>query len=292
MLRLAERNKTVYIFRIIYQYFEENYFSSSLNANYENLHFTRTATTLLMLVGGLCLGILIASFVAVFERRIVGKFVRGLLDKNARDPESALSLADLGLENNTFIKREMSRASVSRKLVSVVDADGTVRDYTAELSEAFPEFAERVNAERSAKNASAEGEAAVADPLLPQDADADAASASVLEQELLPSEDREEEPPTEGAPKQKGFARVKDAVKGFFGGKKFKPRAIDFATARFFIPEDLTYRAELRFRKKGSSPWLLVLATVLVLAVFFLALRFIPAFVNMLDLSISNIKGK
>jgi hypothetical protein len=34
------------------------------------------------------------------------------------------------------------------------------------------------------------------------------------------------------------------------------------------------------------------LATVLVLAVFLLALRFIPAFVNMLDPSISNIKGK
>lgn len=284
----------MYIFRIIYQYFEENYFSSSLNANYENLHFTRTATTLLMLVGGLCLGILIASFVAVFERRIVGKFVRGLLDKNARDPESALSLADLGLENNTFIKREMSRASVSRKLVSVVDADGTVRDYTAELSEAFPEFAERVNAERTAKNPSDEGEMAVGGPLPTPDAETDAVtdSAPVPEEELLPSEDREEEATDGDAPKQKGFARIKDAVKGFFGGKKFKPRAIDFATARFFIPEDLVYRAELRFRKKGSSPWLLVLATLLVLAVFFLALRFIPAFVNMLDLSISNIKGK
>lgn len=274
----------MYIFRIIYQYFEENYFSSSLNSNYENLHFTRTATTLLMLVGGLCLGILIASFVAVFERRVVGKFVRGLLDRNARDPESALSLADLGLEKSTFVKREMSRASVSRKLVSVVDADGTVRDYTAELSEAFPEFAEHVNAERTVKSNAAEGEMAVGGPL-------PVADESAAAEELLPSEDREETT-AEDAPKPGGFARFKDAVKGFFGGKKFKPRAIDFATARFFIPEDLTYRAELRFRKKGSSPWLLVLATVLVLALFLLALRFIPAFVNMLDVSISNIKGK
>lgn len=269
----------MYIFRIIYQYFEENYFSSSLNANYENLHFTRTATTLLMLVGGLCLGILIASFVAVFERRVVGRFVRGLLDRKAVDQESALSLSELGLANNTFVKRELSRAGVSRKLISVVDADGTVRDYNAELREAFPAFAERVDAERTLSH---EGEMAVGGPL-PSDA------APAESEMLLPSEDREEEGET---PKEKGFARFKGAVKGFFGGKKFKPRPIDFTTARFFIPEALCYRAEIRFRKKGSSPWLLVLATVLVLAVFLLALRFIPAFVNMLDLSISNIKGK
>lgn len=273
----------MYIFRIIYQYFEENYFSSSLNANYENLHFTRTATTLLMLVGGLCLGILIASFVAVFERRVVGKFVRGLLDREAKDRESALTLSELGLENNTFVKRELSRASVSRKLISVVDEDGTVRDYNDELAAAFPEFAERIKAERAVSDAAPS-------PAVKSDG-TDAADAS--EAPALPAEDLEEETPkTEGdAPKAGGFARVKTAVKGFFGNKKFKPRPIDFATARFFIPEALCYRAELRFRKKGSSPWLLVLATVLVLAVFLLALRFIPAFVNMLDLSISNIKG-
>ena len=45
---------------------------------------------------------------------------------------------------------------------------------------------------------------------------------------------------------------------------------------------------------EDASSWAvqMVIAVVLVIAFFLLALRFIPAFVNMLDVSISNIKGK
>ena len=246
----------MYIIRLLLQYFEENYFASSLNAKYENLNFTGTVTTLLMLVGGICLGVLIASFVIVFEKRVLGKFIRALLARGANTPESAASLADLGLAGNGFIKRELSRASVSRKLVSVVDAAGTVSTYEDELRLAFPE------------------ESPEEVPETPAEDDG-----------LVPEADRETAE-TE-APKRSFGAKAKD----FFFEKKFKPRAIDFATARFFIPEALRHRAELRFREKGSSPLWLVLACVLVLALFLLCLRFIPAFVGMLDVSISNIKG-
>lgn len=244
----------MYIFRLIVQYFEENYFSASLNADYENLNFTGTVTTLLMIVGGICLGVLVASFVIVFERRVVGKFIRALLLRGAKDAESALSLSDLGLEKNGFIKSELSRAGVSRKLISVVRADGSVASYKDELAAAF-------------------ADAVPEETPVPQD-----------ENSLLPQEDREES----DAPKRSAKAKVKD----FFFEKKFKLRPLDFATARFFIPEELSHRASLRFREKGSSPLWLILSTVLVLVFFFLALRFIPAFVGMLDLSISNIRGK
>ena len=270
----------MYIFRIIYQYFEENYFSSSLNNNYENLNYTRTATTLLMLVGGLAVGILIACFFSVFERRVVGKFVRGILAKQAHDPEHAVSLADLDMENNALVKREMSRASVSRKLVSVVDADGGVRDYESELMAAFPDFAEEVAADRGGEFA--EKTAAVKMSVAGEKADATPALEGNAA--LLPDSDREDE--------EKSEKTAKKREKKPFFSQKFKLREIDFATARFFIPEKLRHRAELRTREKGSSPWILVIAVVLVLAFFLLALRFIPAFVNMLDVSISNIKGK
>ena len=243
----------MYIFRLIAQYFEENYFSSSLNADYENLNFTGTVTTLLMIVGGICLGVLLASFIVVFERRVVGRFIRSLLAKGAKDAASALSLADLGLEKNGFIKRELSRVSVSRKLVSIVREDGSVSSYADEAAAFFDE----------AKGTESEP--------------------TVAEGELLPEEDREE------ADIPKRTAKAKLA--GFFFEKKFKLRALDFASVRFFIPEELSYRASLRFREKGSSPLWLVLSVVLVLALFLLCLRFIPAFVGMLDVSISNIKG-
>lgn len=243
----------MYIFRLIVQYFEENYFSASLNADYENLNFTGTATTLLMIVGGICLGVLLASFIIVFEKRVVGKFIRALLAREAKDAETALSLSDLSLEKNGFIKRELSRASVSRKLISVVHADGTVTSFEDELALVFSE-------EKAAPD-----------------------TAEAAENGLLPEEDME----AEKTPK-KG---VKEKLSGFFFEKKFKLRPLDFTMARFFIPEALSHRASLRFREKGSSPLWLLLSTVLVLALFLLCLRFIPAFVGMLDVSISNIKG-
>ena len=253
----------MYVFRLIAQYLEENYFSSSLNANYENLDFTGTVTTLLMVVSGACLGILLASFIIVFQKRVLGKFVRALLSRGAASPETALALSDLGLEKSGFIKRELSRASVSRKLISVVDAEGNVTTYTDELAAAFPEFAAM-----QGKNEDAPTEE------MPKDGG-----------EWIPEADREDTAPA--APAKSMKQRTKD----FFFEKKFKLRPIDFATARFFIPEALLYRAELRFREKGSSPLWLIVAFVAVVALFFLALRFIPAFVGMLDVSISNIKG-
>ena len=253
----------MYVFRLIAQYLEENYFSSSLNASYENLNFTGTVTTLLMLVSGLCLGILLASFVIVFEKRVVGKFIRALLSRGANSPETALTLSDLGLEKSGFIKRELTRASVSRKLISVVDAEGNVTTYTDELAAAFPEFAAAEG--KSAKTPTED---------VPKDTD-----------EWIPEADREDT--ASAAPAKSTKQRTKD----FFFEKKFKLRPVDFQTARFFIPEALSYRAELRFREKGSSPLWLIVAFVAVVALFFLCLRFIPAFVGMLDVSISNIKG-
>ena len=245
----------MYLFRLIYQYFEEVYFSASLNGSYENLSFKGTVTTLLMLVGGLCLGILIASYVIFFQKRLLGRFMRALIAAKAEDEASAKSLADLGFEKSGLIKNELSRASVSRKLVSVVDAEGNVTSYEDELRYAFPEFAQKEEEEKP----------------LPDG-------------ELIPDADRED-----------GDAGAKpsfgEKTKKFFSVKKFKLRPIDFATARFFIPDAHKYRAEFRFRDKGGSPLFLVLATLLVIVFFFLALRFIPAFVNMLDVSISNIKG-
>ncbi len=266
----------MYIFRLIAQYFEENYFSASLNADYENLNFTGTVTTLLMLVGGVCLGILLASFVIVFEKRVLERFIRALLARGAMDPETALSLAELNMEKNGFIKRELSRASVSRKLLSVVRADGTVASYEDELAAAFPEFAAAI-AEKTEKGA--QGEISEA-PLTAE------AGGEASKDALIPEADREA-----GGATAVGKKSVKERTKAFFFEKKFKPRAIDFATARFFIPEALRFRAELRFRKKGSSPLWLLLAVLLVLVLFLVCLRFIPAFVGMLDVSISNIKG-
>ena len=58
-------------------------------------------------IWGMYFGIVLASLLALYEKRVVGKFVRTILQKEALSPESALSLADLGYGKNPFIKRSL-----------------------------------------------------------------------------------------------------------------------------------------------------------------------------------------
>ena len=58
---------------------------------------------------------------------------------------------------------------------------------------------------------------------------------------------------------------------------------IDFTRDHFYIPEDLKYRAEIRFNPKGSS-WLSVVLTVILVPVFVgLLCRFMPNILQFID---------
>lgn len=62
---------------------------------------------------------------------------------------------------------------------------------------------------------------------------------------------------------------------------------VDFTVARFYIPEDLKYRAEIRFESRGSG-WIPVLLTVILsVVVAALICRFLPDFIQLLDNLIS-----
>ena len=76
------------------------------------------------------------------------------------------------------------------------------------------------------------------------------------------------------------------AKKGFFGFGK-RAEEVDFITARFYVPEDLRYRAEIRFRRKGSS-WLLVIAIcVISLVAAALLCVYLPGIVGLADKIVS-----
>lgn len=58
---------------------------------------------------------------------------------------------------------------------------------------------------------------------------------------------------------------------------------IDFLTARFYVPEDLKDRAEIRFRVKGSSWWMVALVSVLGIVIAALLCRLLPNAVAFAD---------
>jgi len=58
---------------------------------------------------------------------------------------------------------------------------------------------------------------------------------------------------------------------------------IDFLTARYYIPEETKYRAELRFRPQGSGLIAVILISVICIAVGVLLFRAIPSLLGLAD---------
>ncbi len=65
--------------------------------------------------------------------------------------------------------------------------------------------------------------------------------------------------------------------------KNIRPAKINFLTARFYIPQELRDRAEIRYCKKGSDPRLLILVPVLALALAALVGYFLPDLLRFAD---------
>ena len=249
----------MYFFKTFFQYLQDNFFNSSLNGHYEYLEITETATTLLMIIGGLCLGMIVAAFAIFFQKKVIARFVRALLYAQAYDENSAKTLEELGFAGDAVIRQEISHASMTRKVIGIVE-DGKVYLYEEELAAAFPGYTEQVSGKKKTsfltriKN------------LFRRNKSSD-------------STDKQDDPTV-------SYERVEVAKKG-----KLKFHRPDFQKAKFFIPESMKYRAQNRFSEKGVSSLWLILFVILSIVLFFLALRFLPMFVNMIDVSIGNFLG-
>ncbi len=79
---------------------------------------------------------------------------------------------------------------------------------------------------------------------------------------------------TEADPNQAPAARGLVEVDGF---------TPDLLTARFYIPEDLKYRAEFRYEQRGSGTWQLILTIVLAIAISVLLCQVLPALFGLAD---------
>lgn len=58
---------------------------------------------------------------------------------------------------------------------------------------------------------------------------------------------------------------------------------IDFLTARYYIPEDTKYRAEIRFRTQGSGLFFLILTSAVCIALCLLFFRALPSLLRLAD---------
>lgn len=219
----------------------------ALGANAE-----RTARNLILAAMA---AILVASAVAFYTKAVPGGFIRRLLRLGAHSPEKAVSLYEAGYFRSFGVRRDLKCGGALAKLVCRPDDDG--RTLAGTLPEAEPEtpsdgetpsLVARLTADQRPAPQSAETAVEKANAAEPAEATENAESA---------------EKTTEPSPKPL--------------------RPVNFCTDRFYIPEALRIRAELRFEKEGSGLRGFLIAAVVTVVAGALLCRFLPVLFRLAD---------
>lgn len=110
---------------------------------YENLGFGDFAfTNLRGILFGMVLGIIFASYLSIFNRRVHGAFVRSLIEENCSTPATAKTLAELGYLKNSAVRSALRSGNTYRGIIRCVEAE----DYYASREQARGEYEARVAA--------------------------------------------------------------------------------------------------------------------------------------------------
>lgn len=176
---------------------------------YNNFELYNPFISIELIVWAMFAGIVIASLMAVYNKRVIGGFVKSVLSLDCTSPKSARTIIELGYGTDWFIKNALRTDTVLRRFVVRID------------------------------------------------------------EEPASSEDAREEAPEDGK-NQKKARRPKHDV-------------IDFMTARFYIPEELKYRAEVRYASRGTNLVSFGICVVILAAAAFAAIFLIPDIITLID---------
>lgn len=260
--------------RAMLVYIKEEFFTVEFQA-YENFSIdANAAKTIGSLIPALAIALVIAAIMTARVRVNHGRFVRRLLKNECLTPERAKSLLDLGLFRNASLRHELSRGTALRMVVRCIHANGadtgvgSYRDLPLSamlkgLEDGEPKKTKRRGraADESAPESGTDGDGSVA-----ASADAGSDTVSETDADLVADMAVESVPTVIDSDLEKASVSLESGAENTHTGSKFVPKAaqkIDFLTARFYIPEPLKYRADVRFDSRGSS-WAPAIASVAV----------------------------
>lgn len=167
---------------------------------YDNIELYNPFISVKLLVWALFAGFVVASLLAIYQKRLIGGLVKTILAAGATSPETAQTVSDLGYATDWFVKNALRTDVTLSRFVSRVD------------------------------KAPAEGEE---------------------------------------VPEPKKTRSGRDVI--------------DFETARFYIPEELKYKAEVRYARKGTDFVAFGICVVIFIAAAFAAIFLIPDLIQLID---------
>ncbi len=133
--------KGLSLWQELWQYFYETYFTDE--TVYEHLHMGGGAlASIPIIVFGLFIGLVLASFAAVFNKRVPGGFVRLLLKEECLSPDMAKTLPELNGAHKLYLRYAV-RKSVSLRRVVKCREEEEFEAKEAEEEQAYAEQREK-----------------------------------------------------------------------------------------------------------------------------------------------------
>lgn len=91
--------------------------------NYESLHLELTDSSVQLLVWGICAGALLGILLMIVRRTQSYAIIAALKEHGADSPETARTLAELGLSKKWYVQRYLKTESPMRRLVLCANED-------------------------------------------------------------------------------------------------------------------------------------------------------------------------
>ena len=115
-LLTATAEEEMPLIKELWLYFYDTYFAPS--EYYENIKVgTGTMLSIRVIILGLCIGLALAAFASVFNKRVLGGLVRKLLAEEALSPDSAKTLYELGYSKSLVIHWAVKKSTSLRRVV-------------------------------------------------------------------------------------------------------------------------------------------------------------------------------
>ena len=112
-----------------------DFFSPEFN-QYDNIPINEESfVSIKFLIIGMSLGIVAASVSAIYNRRVLGRFIRAIIKADATSPEKAKTLAELGFEKNAFVISSLRSGCTLKNSTSCVEYDEFLREAEEKAAE-------------------------------------------------------------------------------------------------------------------------------------------------------------
>ncbi len=133
-------------FSALWRYFYDTYLNPS--EYYEHLGIDGGGIlSVRMVILGLCIGLIVAMFAAVYNKRTLGNIVRRFLAAEALSPDTALTLEDVGLQGSAIARYSVRKSITLRRVLKCREEV----EFTAKQNAAREEHEQRRKDDKSIK---------------------------------------------------------------------------------------------------------------------------------------------